>query len=195
MAEVLESVSEVLEDVAELPRSRRFPPLRLLPPLPGPNMVDAADDVGSSIRTASAPWWEALSDGSNEWSMDEFTEYTLDSQADTSVSSTRASTSATTGSNPRQQAAGFIPGIRGGAGSPHTFLRGWTNTGYRGRSVTRRESQSSGAAMRHRHPTHTPSRPPNPRRILGTAAQSGTSHLHLYHFRPIGRVREEEFGA
>eukprot|EP00913_Durusdinium_trenchii_P026559 g24917.t1 len=86
MAEVLESVSEVLEDVAELPRSRRFPPLRLLPPLPGPNMVDAADDVGSSIRTASAPWWEALSDGSNEWSMDEFTEYTLDSQADTSRS-------------------------------------------------------------------------------------------------------------
>lgn len=23
---------------------------------------------------AEAPWWEALSDGSNEWSMDEFTE-------------------------------------------------------------------------------------------------------------------------
>eukprot|EP00434_Breviolum_minutum_P017483 symbB.v1.2.015431.t1/scaffold1153.1/size135008/2 len=180
--EVLDPVNEVNEAVADWPRTvalRRFIPVRLLPPGPGPHMVDglAPPVTPGSSRAASA----APCSDSNEWSMDEFTEYTLDSQPDeVSVSSTRASTSARTGSNTRQ-------GLLRGA-SPQTLLRGWTNTGYRGRSVTRRESQSAGASTRHRHPTHTPSRGPNPRRLLDLALAQGVAHLH---FRPIGRVREE----
>ncbi|CAL1148182.1 unnamed protein product [Cladocopium goreaui] len=194
-SEVLDPENEANEAVADLPvrtaALRRFVP-RLLPPGPGPNMVDSASpNSGSSLRAASAPWWEAsdtVSDGSNEWSVDEFTEYTMDSHHDEVSVSTQASTRATTGSNSRHQ-PGFMGGGLRGARSPHTLLRGWSNTGYRGRSVTRRESQSSGAAMRHRHPTHTPSRGPNPRRFLDTAlAHQGVGHLH---FRPIGRVREE----
>mmetsp|Transcript_115178 Transcript_115178/g.273794 ORF Transcript_115178/g.273794 Transcript_115178/m.273794 type:complete len:188 (+) Transcript_115178:73-636(+) len=184
--EVLESASEALEGVAELPRgSRRYPLQRFLPPLPGPDMVESVDE-GSSIRTASVPWWESLSDGSNEWSMDDFTEYTLESQ-DTSVSSTRASNATSSSRLSRPTARSFSVVVRG-ARSPQTLLRGWTNTGYRGRSVTRRESQHSGSSMRHRHPTHTPSRGPNPRRFGTTAQVSFDTHLH---FRPIGRVREE----
>eukprot|EP00435_Cladocopium_sp_Y103_P010706 s1292_g2.t1 len=195
-SEVLDPENEANEAVADLPvrtaALRRFVPLRLLPPGPGPNMVDSASpNSGSSLRAASAPWWEAsdtVSDGSNEWSVDEFTEYTMDSHPDEVSVSTQASTRATTGSNSRHQ-PGFMAGGLRGARSPHTLLRGWSNTGYRGRSVTRRESQSSGAAMRHRHPTHTPSRGPNPRRFLDTTlAHQGVGRLH---FRPIGRVREE----
>lgn len=94
---------------------------------------------------------------------DTFTEHTLGS-ADTSVSSTRAGTSAFTGDSGSRQGRGsrrgFSVGFRAGR-SPNAH-------GYRGRSVTRREGRGGpGAALRHRHPTHTPSRGPTARGGLG----------------------------
>mmetsp|Transcript_137492 Transcript_137492/g.343023 ORF Transcript_137492/g.343023 Transcript_137492/m.343023 type:complete len:296 (-) Transcript_137492:74-961(-) len=119
-------------------------------------------------------WWESSATETLS-EPDTFTEYTLDSE-DTSVSSTRAPTNATEGSGSasrisRGSRRGFSVGVRG-ARSP---------VGYRGRSVTRRERQVGGAALRHRHPTHTPSRGPNPRggltQVLGPAGFNIPAHL------------------
>merc|ERR1712129_83186 len=89
-----------------------------------------------------------------------------------------------------------------GSRSPQSLLRGLAPHGYRGRSVSR-----SSAALRHRHPTHTPSRGPA-RRIPAVAAltaatppldvrrdalllrQRGTPHTAPH--RIIGRVREDQ---
>jgi len=155
-------------------------------------------------RGTSVTWWES---GSAETPSEPetFTEYTLDSE-DTSVSSTRASTSATgtTGSVSRlsrRSARGFNVVVRGGR-SPHSLLHGAAPHGYRGRSVTRRERQNPGAANRHRHPTHTPSRRPETptRRALATvqrgasmfsAGSIGGIIVPRLGFHEIGRVREE----
>mmetsp|Transcript_47935 Transcript_47935/g.137628 ORF Transcript_47935/g.137628 Transcript_47935/m.137628 type:complete len:307 (-) Transcript_47935:82-1002(-) len=117
-------------------------------------------------RATSVTWWRAPS-AAETWS-DTFTEYTLDSE-DTSVSSTRAGSGAgmTEGSGSRMSRGsrrGFSVVVRG-ARSP-------AGGGYRGRSVTRRERQVGGAALRHRHPTHTPSRGPNPRGSLAQLLQA-----------------------
>eukprot|EP00931_Biecheleriopsis_adriatica_P105946 TRINITY_DN80466_c0_g1_i1.p1 TRINITY_DN80466_c0_g1~~TRINITY_DN80466_c0_g1_i1.p1 ORF type:complete len:203 (+),score=24.26 TRINITY_DN80466_c0_g1_i1:75-683(+) len=195
--EALELGGEALEGLAELPRGLRRLPLPLtllqpLAPLPGASAVASLGEDGGRLRAASASWGESFSaDGQSE--PDNFTEYTLDSQ-DTSVSSTRASTSATQGSNSRlsrTSTRGFSVVVRGGR-SPQALLRGFSTAGYRGRSVTRNERQNPGAAMRHRHPTHTPSRGPNSRRFpdaaaLMQAAAEGTRLLQ----HQIGRVHEE----
>eukprot|EP00438_Fugacium_kawagutii_P031481 Skav235035 [mRNA] locus=scaffold287:118324:132099:+ [translate_table: standard] len=104
---VVQMAQEVLDtvDEAALPRRagvpHRFIPVRLLPPGPGPNMVDSASPNSDRLRAASvAPWWDAdddrISDDSvDELSIDEFTEYTLDSHPDEVSVSTQASTRAT----------------------------------------------------------------------------------------------------
>jgi len=148
-------------------------------------------------RATSVTWWASDSETVSE--PETFTEYTLDSE-DTSVSSTRASTSATgtaaSGSITRR--GGFSVVVRG-ARSPHTRFGDHRHGGFRGRSMTRRERRTDGtAAMRHRHPTHTPSRGPNPRRapeplmMMMMAHHRHPRHPIVPHHRTqIGRVREE----
>eukprot|EP00928_Gymnodinium_smaydae_P021640 TRINITY_DN18467_c0_g1_i1.p1 TRINITY_DN18467_c0_g1~~TRINITY_DN18467_c0_g1_i1.p1 ORF type:complete len:214 (+),score=21.50 TRINITY_DN18467_c0_g1_i1:91-732(+) len=148
--------------------------------------------AGLGRRATSVMWREGSA------TVSEPETYTLDSE-DTSLSSTRASTSATTGTVPgsavrlgRRTTRGFSVVVRGGS-SPHALF----NRGYRGRSVTRRERQGSrGAAMRHRHPTHTPSRRlESPLRRVPTAALHRavpTRMVPFIGFHQIGRVREEQ---
>lgn len=151
-------------------------------------------------RATSVTWWESDPETLSE--PDTFTEYALDSE-DTSVSSTRASTSATntasgslTRLSQRSSVRGFSVVVRG-ARSPHGRFRGAASHGYRGRSVTRRERGASRtAALRHRHPTHTPSRGPNPRRAPEPLMMMlMANHRHLiappHRIHQIGRVREE----
>lgn len=137
-------------------------------------------DSGAWRRVASFSWWETGSVAetlSEPETYNSFTEYALDSE-DTSVSSTRCSTS-NTGTTPggsvsrlgRRSQRGFSVVVRGER-SPHSVGRS-TQLGYRGRSMTRRErgGRSAGAAMRHRHPTHTPTRrPETPTRFLALGA-------------------------
>jgi len=144
-AEAFGDFGEALEDIGELLQAA--PPLHHHP-----------------RRGTSVGWWEATTNETLS-EPDTFTEHTLDS-ADTSVSSTRASTSAATGGTGSQSRVGrgsrrgFSVMVRGGR-SPNAH-------GYRGRSVTRREGRGGpGAALRHRHPTHTPSRGPTARGGLG----------------------------
>lgn len=153
---------EALEGLAEL----RPPPRRGVSDLQHLQLQS-----GMMRRGTSVAWWESSTAGTAETNSDpetfiEHDPYALDSE-DTSVSSTRASTSATgtTGSASRLGRAatrGFSAvGVRGER-SPHSLaarlLRGAAPHGYRGRSVTRRGGRTPGAAMRHRRPTHTPSR-------------------------------------
>lgn len=109
---------------------------------------------------------------------DTFAEYNLDSQ-DTSVSSTRCSTSATgtvtpswAGSAPRRSRAA-VRAWSASARSPSFLLRG-----PRGRSVTRRERHGAAppAALRHRRPTHTPTG----RRLTPPRTLSGP-RTHQFH--------------
>lgn len=170
-------------------------------------------------RGTSVAWWESSTTEtiSDPETFIEYDPYELGSE-DTSVSSTRASTSATGTTNSasrlgRAATRGFSAvGVRGER-SPNTLaaalLRGGNPHGYRGRSVTRRGGRTPGAAMRHRRPTHTPSRSgrdnaaadlqmdtpdrwrppaprPNPSRVGGPSLASRTGYLHA-----IGRVYEE----
>lgn len=132
---------------------------------------------------------------------DTFTEITLDSQ-DTSVSSTRCSTSATgtltpswAGSAPRRSRAA-VRAWSASTRSPSFLLRG-----PRGRSVTRRERHGAAppAALRHRRPTHTPTgrRMTPPRTLSGPrthqfqeGAFAGTFAAFLAH-ENLTRVGEE----
>jgi len=153
-------------------------PTILLPTLPLA-AADALEVGGEALEPLGelptpVTWWETNA-AETLSEPDTFTEYTLDSE-DTSVSITRAPTNMTEGSGSasrisRGSRRGFSVGVRG-ARSP---------VGYRGRSVTRRERQMPGAALRHRHPTHTPSREPNPRgglaQVLGPTGFNIPAHL------------------
>mmetsp|Transcript_110957 Transcript_110957/g.237108 ORF Transcript_110957/g.237108 Transcript_110957/m.237108 type:complete len:235 (+) Transcript_110957:91-795(+) len=152
-------------------------------------------------RGTSVAWWESSTAGTLS-EPDTYTEYTLDAE-DTSVSSTRASTScATTGTGSvrpsRRSARGFSVVVRGER-SPAGLLREYGH-GYRGRSVTRHERRMPSAAMRHRHPTHTPSRGPARRAPSPTSFHrfdvqtAGLGPLGLHTIHTIGRVREEMAG-
>lgn len=143
--------------------------------------------------------WESNSQISETLSEpDTFTEYTLDSE-DTSVSSTRASTSATgtTGSVPRRAVVRALSAVVRGSRSPSLI---GAPPGYRGRSVTRRERHVPGAALRHRRPTHTPSRRMTPPRTLsGPRLQRLQSHSAMagstfagFLAHEITRVGEEQ---
>eukprot|EP00747_Dinoflagellata_sp_TGD_P050804 gnl/TRDRNA2_/TRDRNA2_146977_c0_seq2.p1 gnl/TRDRNA2_/TRDRNA2_146977_c0~~gnl/TRDRNA2_/TRDRNA2_146977_c0_seq2.p1 ORF type:complete len:234 (+),score=20.67 gnl/TRDRNA2_/TRDRNA2_146977_c0_seq2:117-818(+) len=139
----------------------------------GTDVVDVLRELPPAPlrRATSAAWWES-STGTPTSEPGTWTEYTLDSE-DTSVSSTRASTTAT-GSVPRQPVGVMIREGRGRTSFP----------GYRGRSVTRRRGLSAGrlgAALRQRHPTHTPNR-----RLLSLGAANRHPSYH-----EIGRVGEE----
>jgi len=158
-------------------------------------------------RGISVTWWED-STAETLSEPDTYTEPTLDSE-DGSLSSTRASTSAaTTGttSRPSQRSSmrSFSVVVRGGR-SPNSLLRGLAHTGYRGRSVTRRERRMPNAALRHRHPTHTPSRGParrgpvladvhpvgaEPAVLLRHRFGAPLAHVGFHH--RIGRVREDQ---
>lgn len=157
--------------------------------------------LGFHERYERLDWqrWESNSQISETLSEpDTFTEYTLDSE-DTSVSSTRASTSATgtTSSVPRRAVRALSAVVRGGR-SP-SLLHG-APPGYRGRSVTRRERHVPGAALRHRRPTHTPSRRMTPPRTLsGPRLQRLQSHSAMagstfagFLAHEITRVGEEQ---
>lgn len=177
-----------------------------------PQPMEAVDSGGEGIeepgelrivrRATSVTWWENST--AETWSDPEtFTEYTLDS-ADTSVSSTRASTNATGEAGSltrlgRRSTRGFSVVVRGER-SPHGLFHGAAPPGYRGRSLTRRGGRTLGAAMRHRRPTHTPSRdgradtPPNVRArstAVLLATHRGVAAPRLGRFREIARVREE----
>eukprot|EP00927_Polykrikos_kofoidii_P062440 TRINITY_DN57255_c0_g1_i1.p1 TRINITY_DN57255_c0_g1~~TRINITY_DN57255_c0_g1_i1.p1 ORF type:complete len:208 (-),score=24.78 TRINITY_DN57255_c0_g1_i1:83-706(-) len=147
-------------------------------------------------RATSVTWWGSSTADTHS----ESEAYTRDSE-DTSLSSTRASTSAATtgpGSNSRlgrRSTRGFSVVIRG-ARSPNVLIHGLAEHGYRGRSVTRREHQNPGAALRHRHPTHTPSRRPDTptRRAIAAALRRDFPSLIVPYIglHAIGRVREEQ---
>mmetsp|Transcript_36222 Transcript_36222/g.84257 ORF Transcript_36222/g.84257 Transcript_36222/m.84257 type:complete len:239 (-) Transcript_36222:163-879(-) len=158
-------------------------------------------------RGTSVTWWE--DDTAETLSEpDTYTEHTLDSE-DGSLSSTRASTSAaTTGttSRPSQRSMrSFSVMVRGGR-SPHSLLHGLAPHGFRGRSVTRRERRMPSAALRHRHPTHTPSRGPARRSptLMDTGApidaepaallrhRFGAPRAHVGFHHRISRVREDQ---
>mmetsp|Transcript_58083 Transcript_58083/g.138173 ORF Transcript_58083/g.138173 Transcript_58083/m.138173 type:complete len:213 (+) Transcript_58083:97-735(+) len=150
-------------------------------------------DLGSSRRrAASVSWWEtSATDTWNEH--DTFTEYTLsEGGGDTSVSSTRASTTATaTGSRQSRAWSVVVRGAR---------VQSGPRVGYRGRSVTRRDRHDTGAALRHRHPTHTPS---VRRRAVGVVASqtrhaphptlSAVPFLESHEIPLIGEERIESF--
>merc|ERR1719401_2927291 len=117
--------------------------------------AEAFEELGELRATRRGPsvtWWES-STAETLSEPEILAEYMFDSE-DTSVSSTRASTNATstTGgisrlSRGRGPLAGYV--VFRGARSPHDApARG--RHGYRGRSVTRRERSLPGAAMRHR---------------------------------------------
>jgi len=166
VAEALDVGGEALEGLGELPRAAR--------------------------RGPSVAWWES----STTETLSEpelFAEYILDS-ADTSVSSTRASTNTrTTGSISRLsrgRMSGYVV-IRGAHRSPSALFEGAARRGYRGRSVTRRERSLPSAAMRHRHPTHTPNRRIFAAQRLGMPFDAGGT-VSLFH--EIGRVGEEPTG-
>jgi len=115
-------------------------------------------------RGTSVTWWERSTDPMSD--PETFTEHTLDSE-DGSLTSTRASTNmaaTSTTSRPSQRSLRSFSMVVRGSRSPQSLLRGLAPHGYRGRSVSR-----SSAALRHRHPTHTPSRGPA-RRIPALAA-------------------------
>mmetsp|Transcript_92528 Transcript_92528/g.193449 ORF Transcript_92528/g.193449 Transcript_92528/m.193449 type:complete len:207 (-) Transcript_92528:388-1008(-) len=156
-------------------------------------------------RATSVSWWRASSlTQASTWS-DCFTDTTFDTldTEDSSVNSTRASLTMTESS--RGSRRGFSVMVRG-ARSPNSHR-------YRGRSVTRRGRQMSGAALRHRHPTHTPSRGPTGLRPSAGLARSAL-HLNghvrsLLHTMPpmdlarfgqtphviVGQVREDDAEA
>eukprot|EP00927_Polykrikos_kofoidii_P009279 TRINITY_DN13865_c0_g1_i1.p1 TRINITY_DN13865_c0_g1~~TRINITY_DN13865_c0_g1_i1.p1 ORF type:complete len:202 (-),score=13.79 TRINITY_DN13865_c0_g1_i1:89-694(-) len=149
---------------------------------------------GTPLRRAASETWFGASTADTH---SESEGYTMESE-DTSLSSTRASTSATTGPSSvshlgRRSTRGFSVVVRG-TRSPSVLMHGLAR--YRGRSVTRREHQNPGAALRHRHPTHTPSRRPDTptRRAIAAAHRLDLpSHIVPYiGFHEIGRVREEE---
>mmetsp|Transcript_70877 Transcript_70877/g.196916 ORF Transcript_70877/g.196916 Transcript_70877/m.196916 type:complete len:223 (-) Transcript_70877:140-808(-) len=170
--------------------------------------AEAAEELGELFRVGatmpgrrgtSLTWWES---NTPTETFSEPDTYTIDSEQDTSVSSTRASTSATTGTTGgsasrlgRRSTRGFSVMIRG-ARSPGALLHGLAPHGYRGRSVTRRERRNPGAAMRHRHPTHTPSRRADTptRRAVAAAHRLGVPSRVVPYlgFHEIGRVREEQ---
>lgn len=164
---------------------------------------DQPTALGFHQRYERFDWqrWESNSQISETLSEpDTFTEYTLDSE-DTSVSSTRASTSATgtTGSVPRRAVRALSAVVRGGR-SP-SLLHG-APPGYRGRSVTRRERHVPGAALRHRRPTHTPNGRRGmtpPRTLSGPRLQRLQSHSAMagstfagFLAHEITRVGEEQ---
>jgi len=157
----------------------------LLPELPVPleaNVADAMELGGEALeglgelmyavpshqRQTSVTWWEDTAGtgagGTPLSEQESFTEYTLDS-ADTSVSSTRAPTASVDLCSQSGSASRISRGSRRGFS---VVVRGARSpAGYRGRSVTRGERQMPGAALRHRHPTLTPSRGP----LRGSLAQ------------------------
>jgi len=162
-------------------------------------------DPAPRRRGISVTWWED-STAETLSEPDTYTEPTLDSE-DGSLTSTRASDSVgTTGttSRPSQRSSmrSFSVVVRGSR-SPHSLLRGLAPHGFRGRSVTRRERRMPSAALRHRHPTHTPSRGPA-RRSPALAVQPvevEPSALLRHHFgaplahvgfHRISRVREDQ---
>lgn len=136
-------------------------------------------------RGSSVTWWESSTTGTLS-EPDFLAEYMFDSE-DTSVSSTRASTNATSSISRLSRGRGAMAGyVYRGAGSPLGLGRG-----YRGRSVTRRERSLPGAAMRHRHPTHTPNRRPMAVSTVALAAAAERMGVLLDRFT-VGSVSEGE---
>merc|ERR1719183_1500015 len=108
----------------------------------------------------------------------------FDTDDTSDVSSTRASTNATSSISRLSRGRGAMAGyVYRGTRSPAALGRG-----YRGRSVTRRERSLPGAAMRHRHPTHTPNR-----RLISvsTAALAAAAERMGVLLHDIGHVGEE----
>lgn len=131
-AEAVNLDSEALEGLGELRQLGGFRAYR------------RASSVG--LEQLGTLWWETDTTETASDTMN--SEYTLDSE-DTSVSSTRCSTNYT------ESISENIRLRHRGARSPSITM---AMRGPRGRSMTRRTQQGPGAALRHRHPTHTPSR-------------------------------------
>mmetsp|Transcript_103951 Transcript_103951/g.180627 ORF Transcript_103951/g.180627 Transcript_103951/m.180627 type:complete len:209 (-) Transcript_103951:147-773(-) len=151
-------------------------------------------ELRATRRGPSVTWWES---STTETLSDPeiLAEYMFDSLSeDTSVSSTRCSTNGTgtTGSFSRVARGRGVSAyvIYHGTRSPHSSLDGRGRLAYRGRSVTRRERSLPGAANRHRHPTHTPSRGVSRRavhsRLHRTAALNAATAVAAHRLSRLG---------